>query len=256
MKSKTTHSLIISLILTAGHLTSVTAVTDAELEILEKQIEQQEVEEKQKAEAETKRKAEEKRKVEEEVKRKAEKARLAELERQRQEEEAKLVELEQQRKAEEEKKAKYNALITEAEQALINWDKDLAINKYSEALILNPGDRLAIDGINKAENLLEKGCYKIVGAWRGGGGNWLVKYDTTINFNTDGTFKENGELSNGDVLSFKGIWKCLNTDKGEFTRQYSENKTIDFPLKVEGDKLYIVVDISKPSEKIIYERVK
>ena len=34
----------------------------------------------------------------------------------------------------------------------------------------------------------------------------------------------------------KGIWKCLNTDKGEFTRQYSENKTIDFPLKVEGDK--------------------
>ena len=58
------------------------------------------------------------------------------------------------------------------------------------------------------------------------------------------------------MLSFKGIWKCLNTDKGEFTRQYSENKTIDFPLKVEGDKLYIVVDISKPSEKIIYERVK
>ena len=47
MKSKTAHSLIISLILTVGYLTSVTAVTDAELEALEKQIEQQEAEEKQ-----------------------------------------------------------------------------------------------------------------------------------------------------------------------------------------------------------------
>ncbi len=48
----------------AGHQTSVTAVTDAELEALEKQIEQQEVE--------AKRKAEEKRKAKVEAKRKAE----------------------------------------------------------------------------------------------------------------------------------------------------------------------------------------
>jgi len=36
MKSKTAHSLIVCLILTVGHLTFVTAVTDAELEALEK----------------------------------------------------------------------------------------------------------------------------------------------------------------------------------------------------------------------------
>ena len=56
-------SLIISLILTIGHLTSVQVVTDAELEALEKQIEQQEVDEKKKVEEEVKRKAEEKRKA-------------------------------------------------------------------------------------------------------------------------------------------------------------------------------------------------
>ena len=45
MKSKTILILFSSLILTVGYLTSVTAVTDAELEALEKQIEQQEAEE-------------------------------------------------------------------------------------------------------------------------------------------------------------------------------------------------------------------
>ena len=73
MKSKTAHSLIISLILTVGYLTTVQAVTDAELEALEKQIEQQEAEEKQKAEAEAKRKAELIRKRLEKEKRLAEK---------------------------------------------------------------------------------------------------------------------------------------------------------------------------------------
>jgi len=115
---KTTHSLFISLILTAGYLTSATAVTDVELEELEKQIEQLESEElkqteaemKRKAEAEAKRKAElEKQRLEEtrriaEEKRMAEEARLAELERQRQEEETNKKANEQQRLLELEKK--------------------------------------------------------------------------------------------------------------------------------------------------------
>jgi len=75
MKSKTIHSLIITLILTVGHPTSVTSVSDAEFEALEKQIEQLEADEKNKADAIEKKKAE------------AEKKRLAELERQRQAEE-------------------------------------------------------------------------------------------------------------------------------------------------------------------------
>ena len=106
MKSKTIHSLIVCLILTVGYLTSVTAVTDAELEALEKQIEQQEAEEKQQAEekikAEAKRKAEQKRKTEAEAKRKAEaeaeKKRLAEMKAKRKAEEERLEEIERKRK--------------------------------------------------------------------------------------------------------------------------------------------------------------
>ena len=262
MNSKMTLIIFPSLILMVGYLTPLQAVTDAEIEALEKQIEQLESEEKRQAEAaenkkaEGKRKAEQKRKAEAEMEKKRlaeqkriEEARLAELERQRQEEEAK-------KRAEEEKKKKYNLLIAEAKQAINDKDKELAISKYNEALTITPGDPVANSGIKEAENLLEKGCYKIVGAWRGSGGNWLVTYDTTINFNIDGTFKENGELSSGEGLSFKGIWKCLNPDKGEYTKQYSGDNPTDFPMKMEGDKLSMVEDISKPRKKIIYQRVK
>ncbi len=256
MKSKTTHSFIISLILMVGYLTQVQAVTDAELEALEKQLEQQEAEEikqaeaaeKKKVEAAAKRKAEIKRKSEAEAKRKAEEARLAELERKRQEEEAK-------KRAEKEKKEKYNLLIAEAEQAVRNKDKELAINKYNEALALVPGDTIANLGMKEAENLLEKGCYKIVAAWRGSGfGPLLAKYDSTIDFNINGTFKQKAIFSR-KVYDFKGIWKCLNPDKGEFTKQYSSDET-KFPIKIEGDKLYETFDVNRPKEKNIYQRVK
>ena len=46
MKSKTTLSLIVCMILMDGNLSHVHAVTDAELKALEKQLEQQEAEEK------------------------------------------------------------------------------------------------------------------------------------------------------------------------------------------------------------------
>ena len=58
MKSKATLILLSSLILTVCSLTQVHAVDDAELEELEKQIEQLESEEKKKAEAEAKARAE------------------------------------------------------------------------------------------------------------------------------------------------------------------------------------------------------
>ena len=72
------HSLIISLILMVGYLTPVQAVTDAELEALEQQIEQQEADEQKQTEAEAKRKAE--------AEKLDKKKRLAELEKQRKEE--------------------------------------------------------------------------------------------------------------------------------------------------------------------------
>jgi len=121
------HIQFICFLLSVFSLTYVAAVTDAELEALEKQIEQQEAEEKadkkREKEAENlakekkrlielekqrmeeqKRFEEEKNKLEED-KRKLEKARLAELERKRQEEEA-----EQQRLAAEEARLKKEAI--------------------------------------------------------------------------------------------------------------------------------------------------
>ena len=97
MRSNKVHSLIACLIacfiLGVGYLTPVQAVTDAELEALEKQIEQLETEEKKQAEAarktkveaEAKRKAEQKRKAEAE----AEKKRHAKFEQKKKEEELK-----------------------------------------------------------------------------------------------------------------------------------------------------------------------
>ena len=130
----------ICLILMVGQPTPVHAVTNAELEALEKQIEQLESDEKKQVEAAAKRKAEvEKQRLEEtrritEEKRMAEEARQAELERQRQDEESK-------KRAEEEKKEKYNLLITEAEQAVRYKDKNLAISNYEKALVLYPEDK-------------------------------------------------------------------------------------------------------------------
>jgi len=208
-------SLIISLILTVGYLTPVQAVTDAELEALEKQIEQQEAEEKRQAEAklekqqlleekrllekqveemrkleaEKKQLAEQKR-LEEEEEKKMEEARLAELERQRQEEEAK-------KRAEEEKKEKYTLLITEAEQAVSNKDKELAISKYNEALTIYPNDTIANTGIKEAEKLKHKVCFDVLGVWYSDG---KPSYD----------LKEDGIYLAFYKTRYDPYWECID----------------------------------------------
>jgi len=166
-----------------GYLSPVTAVTEAELEALEKQIEQQEAEEVKQAEAKKKKKAEQKRKAEIEV----EKKRLVELEKQRQEEQERLAELERKRqkeakkRAEEEKKEKYNLLIAEAKQAINDKDKELAISKYNEALTITPGDPIANSGIKKASKLKHKVCYEVLGTWEDTNGSQFdIKEDGTM----------------------------------------------------------------------------
>jgi chemotaxis protein histidine kinase CheA len=200
MKSKNTLILFSSLILVVGHLTTVAAVTDAELEALEKQIEQLESEEKRQAEAaenkkaEGKRKAEQKRKAEAEMEKKRlaeqkriEEARLAELERQRKEKEAK-------KRAEEERKEKYNLLIAEAKQAINDKDKELAISKYNEALTITPGDPVANSGIKEAEKLKHKVCYEVLGAWQ--------YPQAVMDIKEDGTFAATGIADS--------TWKCTD----------------------------------------------
>jgi flagellar biosynthesis GTPase FlhF len=180
--------LIASFISGAAYLTPVHAVTDAELEALEKQLEQQELNQRE-AERQTaedsRRKAEakkikeqqvqlekERRKLEKEKKR-IEETRKAELERKREEKVA-------NKKAEQEKTDEYNSLISEAEQAINKKDKELAISKYTEALVIVPADTVVITGLKKAEKLMNKFCYELIGTWKEPSGDITKFYENGI----------------------------------------------------------------------------
>ena len=233
MKSISEYCLFFILFLSVGFHSSVSAVTDAELEALEKQIEQQEVEEKKKAEVEAKQKAEErkarleKQKLEEEQKRlaeekrKLEEAKLIELERQRQEETKKRVE--------KEKEEKYNLLITEAEQAVSNKDKELAISKYNEALALVPNDSVAESGLKEADKLIDKSCLVVVGEWRPKP-YWGVK----MMIMSDGTTRP----YIGSISSYTtGTWECLDSTIHEYLLKDEYRKKRDeqeFVLREDG----------------------
>ena len=152
---------IVCLILTLGHITSANAVTDAELEALEKQIEILEEEEKRQTEAaekkkmaaksEAKLKAEQLRKANNEAERK----RLAELER---------LQLEQQmmKKKEQEKKEQYDKFIIGAERATIKNNFDLGENNYRKALKIYNNDEKAQAGIKHIQGL-KNICQSIIG---------------------------------------------------------------------------------------------
>jgi len=212
MKSKTLLILFSSLILTVGYLTSVNAVTDEELEALEKQLEQQETEEKRKTEATEKKKVEAKakRKVEADAKSKAEEEekRKAEAEAKRKTEEAGLAEIEQQSKEAEEQKRKkeenYNEHIKLAEAYMIGDKFDMAIKEYQFILESSPDDAQAIEGLNKAVKYL-KACDDIVGKWfvEPAGITWIIHDDNTI----FGTWL---------IFSSSGLWECVNEKDREF----------------------------------------
>ena len=213
MKSKTPLILLSSLILMVSYFTSVTAVTDAELEALEKQIEQQEAEEK-KTEAEAKQKAENKRKakaeaekkqlVESEKKRleeekKNERARLVELERKRLEEEIKRKAEEQKQKKEE----KYNEHIKLAKAYMIEDKFNMAIREYQAILDSSPDDNQALEGINQAQKYLIA-CSDIVGTWyiEPHGITWVIHDGNTV----FGTWL---------IFSADGLWECVNARERE-----------------------------------------
>ena len=214
MKTKMTLLLFSSLILTTGYFPNIYAVTDAELEALEKQIEQQETEKKKQIEAEVKRKAEAIRKAEGEAKRKAEakaeKNRIAELEKQRLEEAKQVSEekrkAEEAQRQEEEKKEKYNLIIAVAEQAINDKDKELAISKYNNALVLYPNNELALIGLKKAEGLTDNGCSDIIGVWR-----WNDLTRTTTRF------YEDGKVISKNIFKSEGTWECIDPKNRIFT---------------------------------------
>lgn len=231
MKSKTPIILFSCLTLIVCYLTSVQAVTDTELEALEKQIEQQEADERRKveaaeerkAEAEAKRKeeqkrkvertveAEEKRKADEEAKRKAEEARLAEIEQQRQEEENK-------KKVEEAKQEKLQALMEEAKSAESSNDYELAITKYNNILSEDSNNFEAKSNIERIKSILDN-CKSIIGEW-----NWFN--GASMIYREDGTFVWHLLISGG------GTWKCINPENYEFYMTFSGSPQWDGPIWV------------------------
>ena len=217
------------------HLTSVTAVTDAELEALEKQIEQQEAEEKQKieearrkAEVEAKKKTESKRKAEEESKRRAE----AEVMRKAEEEAKKKAEAERKLKDEKEKlrlekerNERLKSLMAEAKSAESSNDYNLAITKYNNVLNEFPNNAEAKSNIVQIKSVLDN-CKSIIGEWDWFNGASMV-------YKLDGTFVWNLFISGG------GTWKCINPENYEFYMTYTGNPQWDGPIWVidNGQKL-------------------
>ena len=161
--------------------TPVKAVTDEELKALEQQIEQQEADQKEKAN----------KRVQEKIKRKAE------------DESKQQIEEEAKTQAEAEKKAKYLALIAEAEQAIKNNDKNLALRKYTEALALYPDDPVAYSGIQEAIKQVNNFCTKIIGTWESIG--------VTLTFNPEGTWS-----GTALIVPIAGAWKCMNPNVPTF----------------------------------------
>jgi hypothetical protein len=218
MKSKTPLIPLFSFILAISYLPTTHAVTDAELEALEKQIEQQENIEKKKANAVIKRKTDEKLKanVEAEKKQRQEELRLLEEERSKLEEEKRELEITRQaelerkrldevkKRAEEEKKKKYNSLVTEAKESVNNRDKELAISKFNNALTLYPNDSEAEFGIKDAEKLMDKACYNVLGEWIDFGNKIMVKPDGTV------------ESYNMVLGAITAKWKCLDSETQSF----------------------------------------
>jgi len=223
--------LIGCLILTVGYMSHVYAVTDAELEALEKQIEQLETDEKKQAEAAVKKKAEAKRKAEQQRKANAEaeeeakKRAEAEVMRKVEEEAKKKAEAERKLKDEKERNERLKFLMTEAESAESSNDYNLAITKYNNVLNEFPNNTEAKSNIVRIKAVLDN-CGSIIGEWFWFNGASMV-------YNPDGTFVWNLFISGG------GTWKCINPGKFEFYMTHTNNSQWDGPIWVveNGQKL-------------------
>lgn len=225
MKSKMVHGLIAYLILMVGNLSSVQAVTDAELEALEKQIEQQEAEEERKAEEELEKQRllEEKRlaekQAEEKRKQEAEKKRLAEIEQQQLKEE-------EIKKIEEENQQKYDQIIAEAKQAMDKNNYELAKNHYHRALKIYNNDEIALAGINHIQEL-ENICLSIIGEW-----GW-DNTSQTMTFEPDGVVVHRAALN----TVVKENWKCADPENHKFFIIGRSGEYIEYFLSKDENKL-------------------
>ncbi|MCG8323990.1 MAG: hypothetical protein MI673_00615 [Thiotrichales bacterium] len=205
------------------------AVSDSELEALEKQILQKEAEvERQQqmqreAEAEARRKAERERRrvTEEERQRKEQQAeleRLRLLEAQQRIEEEKLKaeqerlrrEEETRRQAEQEQNELYEKLHEVAENYLEDEQYEKAIREYTNILERNPGDKRAEGGIETARKFQDT-CNSIIGKWQVAPHN--IFWDVFDNHTVYGEWL---------IFSANGIWECQSARQRTFVISWPE----------------------------------
>lgn len=239
MKSRTAYRLIISLILTVGCLIPVHAVTDAELEALEKQLEQLESEKlkqvdeeaKQKAEAEAKQRAEQKRKNEAEAKRQAEEQkRIAEDERLRTEQEARAQAEAEKQKKEEEKRAQFSQYMKNGDSAVDNKEYAEALSEYAQALVLFPDDSTALSSQSRARELKDA-CAALVGEW-----DW--SFDIFVTINADGNMQSRALIPN------HGTWECMDPLQRKFTLRWVVGGWVEnVTMSTDGNTLDIINNI-------------
>ncbi len=230
MNTRSIQIIFILASLTVATFQAVNAVTDAELEALEKQLEQQETQaieqaEKdklEKAAAEAKRKAEQSRKREAEVRRKqqeelnrlaeekarlqGERAKLADMERQRLHEE-------EQRKAEAVKQEQFSQYMRNAETAMNDKKYEEASQSYSQAVEIYPNDAKALAGQTKARELNEA-CSALVGEW-----DWV--FDVFVVVSADGNLQAKALISN------TGTWECTDPLQRKFTLHWVVGGWVD-----------------------------
>ena len=240
MKSTTAYSLIISLIITVGYPAQVHAVTDAELEALEKQLEQLESEEsrqvdeeaKQKAAAEARRRAEQKRKKEAEAKRQAqEENRKVEEERLRKEQEARKQAETEKAKKEEEKRAQFSQHMRDGDSLMNNKKYTEALSEYTQALLLFPDDSTAHSGQSRAQEYQDN-CATLVGEW-----DWSFDIFVTIN--------EGGKMQSRALIPNHGTWECTDPSQRKYTLNWVVGGWVEnVTMSTDGNTLDIINNIS------------
>ena len=184
-----------------------------------------EEEQKRKAEEETKRLAEEQKRKAEEVQRKAEEERLRaeEAARKQAEQEARAraeIEAEQQKKEEEiriqreqQQREQYAQVMQNGDAAMDKKDYTTALQAYTQALEIIPGDPGALDGRSRAQGYKDT-CAAITGEW-----DWVLGSTTIIS--------ADGKLQNFALIPNHGTWECTDPSQRTFTLRWVVGGWVD-----------------------------
>lgn len=204
MKSIFITGLISCLTLVLCSTVSVQAVSNADLLELEKQIEQQEAEDKeseQRAIEDLRRKTETRELKEQQQRLELERTRVEKerraLEALKQDQDNKRKSIEQEKlQKKKDREMKFDHFINAAKVALDNKARDTAISQFEQALAIIPDDISAKQGLSDANKLKDKVCYDVLGEWHWNNGDAKL------------TLHENGTLDYIYWGNHTGNWQC------------------------------------------------